>query len=394
MFILRAVACAGVCFIVAVAAAQEPSSWRGASVRFLSDANYLRMSSVRAELKLSDEQLLRLEDAFAESWRSDDNEAEPAVANGDTLNPRLRELLTDEQAQRFQQIVWQRQRTSDGLWRVFRDPVFCDALELTRGQQSEVEPLCAEGTKLNEAQRQSSTIVSGRKGPDPNAARRMSEAYTRLREFRESAERKLTALLTETQHARMLELFGSPFRPDLASTNEPYNPVRSHRIRAFRFGEFTELNPRYLTDAEFRGEIHPTDEQIEKLRWLTVKDAATGFTPVQLRRAMELTLQHAQQSYGPHGVFRYQVVVDAVPLSEAQRKQLLELVYADRLVFVRTTAAEGAQPDSRTRPANAGGVEWTPDGGPAHQTQSTDRRPLRGRTVARLFRRVDEAGRD
>jgi hypothetical protein len=164
----------------------------------------LAQESVQKELKLSEEQVQKVQDLAAKMRESF---KEAFALEGDERTKKLQELakeneksvadiLNAEQAKRLKQIVYQQQGAS-----AFSDAEVAKALALTDDQREEVK-------KINDdTAAQTRELFSGG-GLD-------EEGRKKLQELRTAASDKIMKLLTDEQRTKWKDLQGEPFKGEI-----------------------------------------------------------------------------------------------------------------------------------------------------------------------------------
>jgi hypothetical protein len=344
--------------LAAMAPAQDRPGRTAVLVRFMEDASSLRNPSVQEELKLSDEQRQQLPAVQREGMAAiaDADAAQPPDAAAQrtaaaSIDPRLLKLLTPEQATRFRQIVWQRQKLLNGLVAVLRDPEFAGPLQLTPEQTTTLQNEEAEFARLGEAQRQA--FAARRAGEVPQAQARAGslEVTRKLLDFRRASEIRLTAMLSADQRSQMKQLLGAAFRPEVESAPRPPSPnaalpAPNARLPAPLPGVFERLSslaalaPLVLAEPSVQQELRLSDEQTRQIRAEGVERAlaAQPLAPDQQMRLRQVYLRIQRRELGPRAVLRYTEVADALKLSEMQQGQIEEIL---RRSFAPATLSRG-----------------------------------------------------
>src|SRR5262249_40432767 len=127
--------------------------------------------------------------------------------------------------------------------------------------------------------------------------------------------RVLATILSEVQQAGLQQLLGAPYSggkfpgiEDASPKAGPGLPPRGCTVQ-FGVGRFTAPPSGMVESAEFQKALSLSDEQIEKIKSpekVFAEVVPDGIlSPEQYQRATELSLQAAQQMYGPIGPFRY-----------------------------------------------------------------------------------------
>src|SRR5262249_26892969 len=180
---------------------------------------YLQQKSVQEELKMTEAQLKKLPD-LEKKWQDATSDRpgtfeefqrkrQEATA---AIDQAISELLDKVQNPRFRQIELQ-QAQKRGLGTLLPNARAAKGLELTDAQQKKIADLNRDAPqpgRLISAE----LLLAGRQQP--------SEEYTKTIDgFNQVVEKKLTAVLTEAQQARLKGLLGEPFKGEI---NLPRGP--------------------------------------------------------------------------------------------------------------------------------------------------------------------------
>lgn len=340
-------------FLVLAVAPTAPAQRSGggpapspAAFSITQQVSFLTQASVREELKLTPEQISSIEEAltsYRATWsrafdRSLSQEARLAEATkmAQEYRSKALETLNDQQKARFQQIVRQQQRKS-GLAGLVRTEEMQKELKLLDGQMTEIQSIQTDFTN------QRNTL----------SREERATGSTKHQELLAAADEKVTKVLSAEQNAQVKELLGPAFtgeirtgfsstttegrfRSDLSRSSTPSSLLRSV---AKPLGTLTEPAIGLLGNSDTRNELKLTDEQSRKASAIPAlgrDDPAPSLdflTAEQRERLNQLTLQYAALRFGPLGPLYYARTLEALALSEEQRKTIATIAEEDRKAF-------------------------------------------------------------
>lgn len=188
--------------IASVALAQPP--FRGGMFGAGNPAMLLRQESVQKELKLSDDQIKKVEE-LGEAMREKFQEARDL--EGEERAKKMRELTTEnekalgkllkpDQDKRLKQISYQQQGAQ-----AFANPDVAKALGLTDAQKAEIQ-------KINEDSREQMREIFQGGPPD-------EEGRKKMQEIRKAASEKSMKVLAGEQKTKWKEMQGQPFKGEI-----------------------------------------------------------------------------------------------------------------------------------------------------------------------------------
>ena len=163
----------------------------------------LRQKSVQKELKLTDDDVKKImeftnkeSDEYGKALKLGANERKAKVDELEAANKKfLEDNLSEEQRKRLAQITLQ----VTGLYQLGR-PEVVKALNLTEEQQNKFEDLQKETRKALEE------IITSTERAGKNE---------KLAKFREEVNKKIMAVLTDEQKAKVREIVGEPFKGEI-----------------------------------------------------------------------------------------------------------------------------------------------------------------------------------
>ena len=192
--------------LVVATAVAAPSALAQGPTMQMNAVTLLNQKSVQKELKLTDEQVKKADDAFKKQMKgrqeARDLEAEERTKRIEELHKESEKLAADilkpEQATRFRQIFLQQLGVQ-----AFHRPEVAKELQITEEQKQQVEDLQKEARKQ----------LAGLRQPGGDRAK----IYKTVSDLNRSTTEKATALLTPEQKAKWKKLTGELFTAKSAS---------------------------------------------------------------------------------------------------------------------------------------------------------------------------------
>jgi hypothetical protein len=307
-------------------------------------ATLLSSDEVRKELRLTDEQQQRFPPA------TDNPE------DGPILIRLALQLLSQEQRQRFQQLVLQSARRLASPSVVFEFREVADMLGLSEAQRVAL-------AKLYQAERRSIW----------HSLLPAVEANAELRPaLDQTSSHRLAEILTAAQKEQLERLVGDPLEGPLPADAQGLGREIRTSLRsrvAPSVGYLTMLPENYLESGAVHRELQLSYSQLTgksrppgNTRRATPRrtlftypatladpavDSAGGLlhslTPAQDKRYFRIVLQASVRSDGPAAVFRYRRTVEALSLTPEQEQKLLQVLWHDTRRYLATSRAELAE---------------------------------------------------
>jgi len=225
---LSVFALALVAAIATTAMAQPPGGGRGGFGGGMTGAMLLGQKSVQEELKLSDDQIKKVQELGEKTRASftglqglsreeiqkrmeeSRKESEKAVA----------EILKPEQQKRLKEIAFQQQMRM-GLQAVLTNPENAKELGITEEQKEKLQLLAEDGRKFREE--------LGIGGGGGGFGRLTDEQRQKLNDYRKSVDEKINKMLTDEQKAKLKAMAGAEFKGEITPFGGARRPGGGNR---------------------------------------------------------------------------------------------------------------------------------------------------------------------
>lgn len=212
---LRCTLCSLVCagLIASVSFAQPPGGGRGMGMGMGGGSGLalVKGKDVAADLKLTEEQVKKLEELDKKNGEKRRKAMEEAAGDREAMMTAMQELnkesekalgeiISADQSKRLKQLQLQSTLKSAGLMAALANPEVSKALNFNEEQQEQLKGF------REDMQTTMREMFSGGGGGD------RQEMMKKMQEYRTSIDKKLTKMMTEEQNKKLAELKGEPFK--------------------------------------------------------------------------------------------------------------------------------------------------------------------------------------
>ena len=193
------------------AAAQPPGGGRGGGFGRMNDMMLLAVPSVQQELKLTDEQVRKIQERGQRAFQGFQGfqglSREEIQARMEEMRKEtekfLSETLTTDQQKRLREIALQVAIRNFGMVAALSNPETAQKLGITEDQREDLRRLAEDARRFRQE--------LGLQGFQPPS----EEQRQKLEDFRKSQDEKARKLLTADQQAKLKELTGAEFKGEI-----------------------------------------------------------------------------------------------------------------------------------------------------------------------------------